>query len=101
MNENDRQVEVKPPWIVVEEHDGSMFLTIPGKGVDKQMLKAIAYGAALADDRVVWHWTGNFMAAADAIASVLENNPGMMSIVSGLLEARMAARMRRAQGGEG
>jgi hypothetical protein len=97
MSEHEQETQVKPPYLVIEEHEGAILLTVPSRGIQKELVKAAIYGAESADDKLMWHWLGDFMGACEVVASLFDHNPGMSKIVEGIVEARTHTRARRAQ----
>ncbi len=96
MNERDETQQSAPPYVIVENHEGTMLLTVPARGINREFIKSMVYGVVSSDGRQLWHTLGDFMDACEVMATLVENNPGMLQVIHGLLEARAHSRARRA-----
>ncbi len=85
------------PFLMIDEYEGSLYVTIPSRNVFRLKVKSLVYGCELDDGRQIWHVLGPFMENCDAVATVVENSPGMASVVTGIIEARAARRFERAR----
>jgi len=75
-----------------DEHEGSMLATVPSLGLVKEKCKAAGY--FVVGEQVHWRWNGDLMEMCKAFVIMLEQTPGMSSIVEGIMEARAAERAR-------
>lgn len=89
------QETAKRPYMIVEEHDGSRLFSIPERGINREMMGTMVYGGTTTDDRMIWHWFGNFTDVCEVVAYMFEQNPGMEKVVEGLIQMRQATRAAR------